>query len=1012
MSPIRLNSESIWRSIASRSTLLGLFLIGLVWITTMFHLQNERANIERAAVQNSSNLAGAFEEHLSRTLNEIDRSIKIIRANYVRDPNSFDFRNWLRSNQLFDDQTLQVSIVSPDGFIKLSSIDSSSSIGTDLRDREHFRFQANATGDPLFISKPVIGRTTGKWSVQLTRRIEKSDGSFDGMIVVSLDPAYLTRFYSSVNLGGSGYVRVVGDDGIIRAVGGTKSNALGKNLSAGDLFKHFPKDPNGWYYTGSNISDHVPRLVTFRDLKNYPLIITIGLATDEIFSDFYAKRRVYYTVATALSIMILIVVGIGIRGRSIRERMSRERDLQNRRFDAVLRNMPLGVCMFDSQCRLALTNDRYRNMYGVPADLSQVGTRFVDIIRHRKTIGTLDGDPDEFCAEFAKKLSAGSLLKIFVQLKDGRIVSVVNQPIDGGGWISIHEDTTEQQLAKENLEQTKRFLDTIIESVPISIVVKDASSGKYILVNQAFEAFFGWSRERLIGRTVYDLFPAEVAERIVRCDGEAIRLKSKQVNVDASVETPENGTRIVTTTRSVVSDAADRPQYVITVIEDTTEKKKANAKIAYMAHHDPLTGLPNRTQLTERIEEVLADARRGKTLAVHFLDLDHFKFVNDTLGHLVGDELLREVAERLRACVRDVDTVARLGGDEFAVVQTSVEDPEDMFALAERIRAALKAPYDLGGLRAVIDVSIGISQAPRDGTSPVELLKRADLALYKAKEDGRSTVRVFEADMDTRMRARRTLETELRNAIVNNEFRLFYEPIVNIRDNEIDCVEGLLRWFHPRRGIVPPAEFIAAAEETGLIIPLGEWVIRQACAEAANWPEHVKVAVNLSPTQLSSENLADMILDVLKKTGVAPERLELEITEATLLKHNQANLTVLHNLRSHGVRIVMDDFGTGYSSLNYLRRFAFDKIKIDRSFVADLSVDNELSLAIIQSVARMAGVLNVSVTAEGVETNEQLELIKAAGCTHFQGFINGRSRPAEDITRLFLRRVEKASTAA
>ena len=515
----RLSPLSVWAPIA----LLGLTLIGLVWVTTIFHLQNERVSIERAEVLNSSNLAGAFEEHLSRTLNEIDRSIKSIRANYLRDQNNFDLKSWLKRNELFDDQTLQASIVDRNGFIKLSSIESASSVGTDLRDREHFQFQANAKSDDLFISKPVIGRTTGKWSVQVTRRIERDDGSFDGMIVVSLDPAYLARFYNSVDLGKNGYVRVVGRDGIIRATGGGKASHLGLDLSKGHLFKTVEKQTTGWFYTLSSVSDHVPRIVTFRALKNYPLVITVGRATEEIFANFYAKSHLYYAVASALSLLILLVMGVGIRGGLIRQKMSLKQDLQNRRFDAVLRNMPLGVCLFDGNGRLALSNDRYGSMYQVPAALLQPGTRFVDIIDHRKTIGALPGDPDGFCRAFLAKMAAGELLRVLVQLNDGRVVSVLNQPMDGGGWISIHEDITEQQSAKEHLEQTKRFLDTIIESVPIPIVVKDANSQKFILVNRAYETFFGRPREKLIGRTVFDLLPQKDAERIANSDTDTVR---------------------------------------------------------------------------------------------------------------------------------------------------------------------------------------------------------------------------------------------------------------------------------------------------------------------------------------------------------------------------------------------------------------------------------------------------------------------------------------------------------
>ena len=799
---------------------------------------------------------------------------------------------------------------------------------------------------------------------------------------------------------------------IIRAMGGRNTSSLGRDLSRADLFKNVSKHATGWYYTGSSISDHVHRLVTFRAIAGYPLVISIGRATDEIFAAFQAKKQVYYIVASALTLLILIVMGVGIRAGLSREKMSRERDLQNRRFDAVLSNMPLGVCLFDDDRRLVLSNERYRAMYEMPPELLRPGTRFVDIISHRKTIGTIKGEPNEFCQEFINKLSTGGLLKLPVKLNDGRVISVLNQPMEGGGWISIHGDITEQQLASERLEQTKRFLDTVIESVPIPIVVKDATSQKFILVNQAYEAFFGWPREKLIGRTVFDLFSQEQAQRIADSDSETVRKNARRVDVDVLLETPANGARTITATRLVVCDIKNRPQYLISVIEDTTEKKKAHARIAFMAHHDAVTGLPNRIQLGERIEGALAEIKPGEWLALHFLDLDDFKVVNDTLGHLVGDELLKQVAERLRDCVGDRGVVARLGGDEFAILQLAVHGLDDISSLAEQVRTAVKAPYELGGLRAVVDVSIGISQAPDDGKSSVELLKRADLALYKAKGDGRGTFRFFEADIDSRLRARRRLEIELRNAIANDEFRLFYQPAVNIREDRIDCVEGLLRWFHPERGIVLPSEFIAAAEETGLIIPLGEWVIRQACRDAAAWPQHVKVAANLSPVQLSGGNLMAVVSNALETSGLAPERLELEITEETLLRHNQENLSVLSKLRSHGVHIAMDDFGIGYSSLNYLRHFAFDKIKIDRSFIADLSVENELSLAIVQSVARLARVLDVSITAEGVETTEQLELVKAAGCTHYQGYLFSGPKSADEISSLLAHPAAARATAA
>jgi diguanylate cyclase (GGDEF)-like protein len=441
--------------------------------------------------------------------------------------------------------------------------------------------------------------------------------------------------------------------------------------------------------------------------------------------------------------------------------------------------------------------------------------------------------------------------------------------------------------------------------------------------------------------------------------------------------------------------------------EDITERRRAEERIAHMARHDALTDLPNRLLLRERLEHELKRVKRGEFLAVLCLDLDHFKSVNDTLGHPIGDELLKAVAQRLRRCTREPDTIARLGGDEFAIIMTAMGQPSDAAALCKRVRDAIIQSYDLDGHQIVIDVSIGISFAPFDATEPDQLLKNADMALYGAKADGRGIYRFFEPEMDARMRQRRELEMDLRKALVNGEFELHYQPLVNLQDNEITGFEALVRWRHPARGLVSPADFIPVAEETGLIIPLGEWVLRQACRETAGWPGDLKVAVNLSPVQLKSRHLVEVVVGALAAAGMAASRLQLEITESMLMQNTFATLAMLHQLRKLGVQIAMDDFGTGYSSLSYLRSFPFDKIKIDRSFIADLSKGAE-PLAIVHAVTSLAKGLSMISTAEGVETQQQLEKLQAIGCTEMQGHFFSHARPAEEIVKLFLPQVRRA----
>ena len=445
--------------------------------------------------------------------------------------------------------------------------------------------------------------------------------------------------------------------------------------------------------------------------------------------------------------------------------------------------------------------------------------------------------------------------------------------------------------------------------------------------------------------------------------------------------------------------------------EDITERQRAEAQIAHMARHDALTDLPNRILLRERIEHELKRVKRGECLAVLCLDLDHFKSVNDTLGHPIGDELLKVVADRLRHCTREPDTIARLGGDEFAIIMTAMHQPSDAAFLSQRVREAITKPFELDGHQMVVDVSIGISIAPLDATDPDQLLKSADMALYGAKADGRGTYRFFEPKMDARMRQRRDLEMDLRQALVNGEFELHYQPLVTLDNNEITGFEALVRWKHPVRGTISPGDFIPVAEETGLIIQLGDWVLRKACEETAAWPESLKIAVNLSPAQLKSRNLVQVIVGALAASGMSATRLQLEITESVLMQNTFATLATLHQLRELGVQIAMDDFGTGYSSLSYLRSFPFDKIKIDRSFINDLSNGSE-PLAIVRAIASLAKSLSMISTAEGVETMQQLEKLQSVGCTEMQGYLFSQARPAHEISRLFLRNDQRKTASA
>jgi diguanylate cyclase (GGDEF)-like protein len=431
--------------------------------------------------------------------------------------------------------------------------------------------------------------------------------------------------------------------------------------------------------------------------------------------------------------------------------------------------------------------------------------------------------------------------------------------------------------------------------------------------------------------------------------------------------------------------------------EDITARRQAEAQIAHMVHYDALTDLPNRVLFREHLVKALESVDRKK-LAVLCIDLDRFKAVNDTLGHPIGDALLRAVGDRLQASARPTDLVARLGGDEFAIVQAGTEQPFGATALATRLIAEIAKPFELDGHQVVIGASVGISIAPNDGSDPDKILKNADMALYRAKSDSRDSCRFFEPDMDARMKARRTMEIDLRRALTLGELEVYYQPLITLKTQKISGFEALLRWHHPERGLVPPLEFIPLAEEIGLIGQIGAWVPKQACLEAAKWPDDIHVAVNLSPAQFRHRAVVLDVVAALGASGLPARRLDVEITEAVLLQDTESNIRILDELRNLGVRISMDDFGTGYSSLAYLQKFPFDKIKIDRSFVNEL--DRPESIAIIRAVTGLGSSLGMKTTAEGVETERQLQKLKEEGCTEVQGYLFSKPVPAAQAAQL------------
>jgi diguanylate cyclase (GGDEF)-like protein len=681
--------------------------------------------------------------------------------------------------------------------------------------------------------------------------------------------------------------------------------------------------------------------------------------------------------------------------------------------EQAINNLSHGLIIFDKKREVVFCNKRYLEIYGLSAEQAKPGTPIGELIQHRLNLGLkVRSKPDEFIRERAGN---GGVARTTVhEFTDGRIITSTIYPMPDGGGMATHEDITgreeisarlkkQHEIGKaqeENLRIRNLQFDTAINNMSQGLCFFDAAH-RLIVCNDRYVEMYDLPPDR-VGpgiplKEIVDMrfeagsFPAMSRDEYLQWRG---KVAISAQPTDSIVEL-RNG-RTFKIRHRPMPDLG-----WVATHEDITEQRRSEVKIEYMAHHDSLTGLANRALLNERLEHAIGRISREEMVAVHHLDLDQFKAVNDTFGHPVGDKLLKMVADRLRGLVRETDTIARMGGDEFVIVQPFIADPADATALAQRIIRLMSEPYGIDGHQAVIGASIGIAVGPGDGSSADKLLRNADLALYRAKGDGRGTFRFFEPAMDLQMQTRRIMEQDLRKALPAGEFELYYQPVVNLANGEISGFEALIRWNHPERGIISPAAFIPLAEEIGFIVPLGEWVIRQACVTAARWPGHLRVAVNISAVQFRNPGLMQVIVGALAASGLDPTRLEVEITETVLLHNKEATLAVLHQLRALGIRIAMDDFGTGYSSLTYLQCFPFDKIKIDRSFVKDIT-ENSGSLNIVRAVAALANGMGMTATAEGVETREQLDQITSEGCTEMQGFLFSQPIPAHEIERLFL----------
>lgn len=880
----------------------------------------------------------------------------------------------------------------------------------DVTNRDFFRHFKNAADMHIYVSEPVADHTTGLTTIFFSKRINDANNTFLGIVLVGVRVTYFQHIYNSISSLPDQTFLLLRRDGTIVLRYPGHANQGAEKMPTRSAWHRVVSQGGGTFRSPGYLVDQA-RLVAVRPLSDYPLVIDVSVAEAAALATWRS-----HAITIGIGTLVLLISSVFLL-RALTNHTKRlvksEASLieAQEKVDVALRTMSQGLVMFDSSARLVVCNRRYLDMYSLSPDIVKSGCTLSVLLNHRISTGMFfANDPDQYISELVTAAKQGKSISKITTLRDGRTISIVNQPVAGGGWVATHEDITDKVKAENEKEEQQRQRDAALSNMSHGLAMFDPSM-RLIVCNQRYLKMYNLSGEIVKpGCTFRDIITCRIKNDncFVSDIDRLIKELRDQLNCGATVRKfvhlPDG--RIISIIHHPTADGG-----WITTHEDVTELRRAEERISYAACHDALTDLVNRTEFHKQLDHALKRVDRGEHFAVLYLDLDNFKTINDTLGHLTGDELLKAVAGRLQDCVGNIDTLARLGGDEFAIIQTAVARPSDVAYLATRIQEAINEPYEIAGHQLNVAASIGIAIAPSDGTEADRLLKNADLAMYQAKANGRGMFCFFEPKMDAQVKARSVLESELRQAIMHNQFELYYQPFVRLHDDTITGFEALLRWHHPERGMISPLEFISIAEETGLINQLGEWVLRTACAEAATWRDDVKIAVNISPVQFKNQGLVSTIMSALASSGLPARRLELEITETAIIYDEEATIAKLTQLRELGVQIALDDFGTGYSSLSYLQRIPFDKIKIDRSFINNITED-EHSLAIVQAVVTVAKTRNVITVAEGVEDKQQRELLCKLGCSEMQGHLFSPAVRTQDLSRLFPQCAQAGTNAA
>ncbi|HJS87028.1 MAG TPA: EAL domain-containing protein [Acetobacteraceae bacterium] len=777
------------------------------------------------------------------------------------------------------------------------------------------------------------------------------------------------------------------------------------------------------YTAGDGFSFRQAALAAIETETRLSTVLTVGAIALSLLMSWPLGRRIMRPVSAASSVAERIAGGeldveipkasgdelgrllasMAVMRDSISQMMAREvaqrRSAQARLTDAIESSRE-GVILVNAEGRVVVSNSQTFEFFQDLAHLLRPGAFFPDFVAALLRGAMSDGQEG---AALRLPRSSEDTQPVVVELRDGRSVRIGWSVTVEGGIVAFCSDMTEWKIREAQLKQSNLWLDAALSNMSQGLCLFDPE-GRLKIVNRRFCEIFGLTHDAVrVGMTAEELISLKVRMLCVRGASAAQIWAERRAMLSErrtfTVQMPLLDGRIIEVAHQPMADGGWVATY-----EDATERYRSREKILFMASHDTLTGLPNRLLFSERLDEAFASAETQKRFALLFIDLDHFKSVNDTLGHPVGDRLLHAVAQRLASCARAADTIARLGGDEFATLLTDLHQVSDAAAYAERVIELVRAPFTIHGHRIAIGASIGIAVAPDHGTDRDTLMRNADIALYRAKLAGRSAYRLFKPTMEAEVQARRTMELELDQALACNQLELHYQPVFDTPTLALIGFEALLRWRHPARGLISAAEFIAVAEDTEAINAIGDWVLREACRTASFWPPHLRLAINVSPVQLRTGSFLDQLESVLKTERLPPERLELEVTETVLLERNDSTLKTLQRIQAAGIAVALDDFGTGYSSLSYLQNFSFNRIKIDQCFVRGIP-DDESASAIVRAIIGLGRSLGIPTTAEGVQDERQLAILHAEGCQDVQGFLLGRPVPASGLGPLLAQAV-------